>query len=45
MVDLDPEGFVLHYEKVRYRFFFEKQIKIARSKTLLKGGGAGYDSL
>ena len=25
MVDLDPEGFVLHYEKVRYRFFFEKQ--------------------
>ena len=25
MVDLDPEGFVLHYEKARYRFFFEKQ--------------------
>ena len=25
MIDLDSEGFVLHYEKIRYRFFFEKQ--------------------
>ncbi len=38
MIDLDSEGFVLHYEKIRYRFFFEKQVSDMKAirKELVK---------